>query len=290
MLLQMAAIMSEQQVVFSVELLIDAIKQYPVLFDKSHPRYKEVEFKKELWMKIAAELGVTAATCQTKFKNLKDSFTKLKTKIKDKTKSGAGAADVPSVKWKHFEAMVPIMEKVYEEPILCTNITFRETRGPECHGGDAGTSQDEADEFLCNDLFEGDEAVDLERCGSSTSELSGSPAATSNSYETPTETDEVEEANPSAPRVQKSRRTSRNRKTTSEPRPTSMDVAAECLSHLKTSRESREQQKDVLYHFGLTIVGMLRMLPSDDQFDTMNEVQNLVYQKVKEVRQREKLE
>ncbi|KAL1472475.1 hypothetical protein MTO96_039295 [Rhipicephalus appendiculatus] len=251
--MQMAAIMSEQQVVFSVELLIDAIKQYPVLFDKSHPRYKEVEFKKELWMKIAAELGVTAATCQTKFKNLKDSFTKLKTKIKDKTKSGAGAADIPSVKWKHFEAMVPIMEKVYEEPILCTNITFRETRGPECHGGDAGTSQDEADEFLCNDLFEGDEAVDLER---------------------PTETDEVEEANPR----------------TSEPRPTSMDVAAECLSHLKTSRESRDQQKDVLYHFGLTIVGMLRMLPSDDQFDTMNEVQNLVYQKVKEARQREKLE
>ncbi|KAH6934435.1 hypothetical protein HPB50_024224 [Hyalomma asiaticum] len=57
-IMEMAAIMSEQPA-FSAELLIDAIKQHPVLFDKSHPRYKEVEFKKELWMKIAADLGVT---------------------------------------------------------------------------------------------------------------------------------------------------------------------------------------------------------------------------------------
>ncbi|KAH6946709.1 hypothetical protein HPB50_014704 [Hyalomma asiaticum] len=56
--MEMAAIMSEQPA-FSAGLLIDAIKQHPVLPDKSHPRYKEVEFKKELWMKIAADLGVT---------------------------------------------------------------------------------------------------------------------------------------------------------------------------------------------------------------------------------------
>ncbi|KAH6937792.1 hypothetical protein HPB50_004063 [Hyalomma asiaticum] len=56
--MEMAAIMSEQ-LAFSAKLLIDAIKQHPVLFDKSHPGYKEAEFKKELWMKIAADLGVT---------------------------------------------------------------------------------------------------------------------------------------------------------------------------------------------------------------------------------------
>lgn len=57
--MQMASIMSEQTAVFCAELLLDAIKQYPVLYDKSLPRYKEVEYKKELWMKIAADLGVT---------------------------------------------------------------------------------------------------------------------------------------------------------------------------------------------------------------------------------------
>ncbi|KAH7941668.1 hypothetical protein HPB49_015920 [Dermacentor silvarum] len=163
--------MSEQTAVFCAELLLDAIKQYPVLYDKSLPRYKEVEYKKELWMKIAADLGVTATTCQTKFKNLKDTFTKLKTKIKDKSKSGAGAKDIPSVKWKHFEAMLPIMEKVYEEPMA------------ECHSEEPATSKDNVeDEFLWNDIFE-DDAVDLEKCGSSSSERSGRRAATTDSSE-----------------------------------------------------------------------------------------------------------
>ncbi|XP_049269901.1 uncharacterized protein LOC125757787 [Rhipicephalus sanguineus] len=100
--------MSEQTAVFCAELLLDALKQYPTLYDKSLPRYKEA---------YRASTFRTAATCQTKFKNLKDTFTKLKTKIRDKSKSGAGAKDIPTVKWKHFEAMLPIMEKVYEEPI-----------------------------------------------------------------------------------------------------------------------------------------------------------------------------
>ncbi|XP_075538982.1 uncharacterized protein LOC142573258 [Dermacentor variabilis] len=114
--MQMASTMSEPTV-FSVELLLDIIKQYPVLYDKSHPRYKEADYKKEIWKKISQDLGVTDGIYQAKFKNLKDNFTKTKAKIRDKMKSGAGAKDVPTVKWKHFEALIPIMEKVYEEPI-----------------------------------------------------------------------------------------------------------------------------------------------------------------------------
>lgn len=76
----------------------------------------------------------------------------------------------------------------------------------------------------------------------------------------------------------------------SEQTPTSMDMAFVCLSHLKTSQESRDQQKDVLTISGLTIVGMLRTLSLDNQFDAMNAVQNLVYNKVKEARQQENSE
>lgn len=55
--MQMAFTMSEPAV-FSVELLLDTIKQYLLLYDKCNPRYKEADCKKELWKKIVQDLGV----------------------------------------------------------------------------------------------------------------------------------------------------------------------------------------------------------------------------------------
>lgn len=55
--------------------------------------------------------------CQKKFKNLKDTFAKIINQIRTSMKSGAGAADVATVKWKHFLPMQAIMEPVSEEPM-----------------------------------------------------------------------------------------------------------------------------------------------------------------------------
>ncbi|KAL3255508.1 hypothetical protein MRX96_017414 [Rhipicephalus microplus] len=156
-----------EQTAFSTELLIDAIKHYPLLFDKCHPRYKVVEYKNVLWMKIAAYLGVTAALCQAKFKNLKDSFIKLKTKIKDK-KKWAWDRQHP---FREVEALRGhgAMEQVYLEPI----------------------GQDEVEEFMYSDILEAD-TVDLERSGSSTSDLSGRQAVTTDSPEAKQETGVLE--------------------------------------------------------------------------------------------------
>ncbi|KAL3176473.1 hypothetical protein MRX96_010269 [Rhipicephalus microplus] len=88
----------------------------------------------------------------------------------DKTISGAGAANTPSVNWRHFESMVPIMEEVYVEPMS------------ECYR-EEGTGQDEVEKFIYSDIREvGTE--DLERCGSSTSDLCGRQAETTDSTET----------------------------------------------------------------------------------------------------------
>ncbi|XP_037282576.2 uncharacterized protein LOC142777490 [Rhipicephalus microplus] len=134
----MASTMSEETA-FSTELLIDAIKHYPVLFDKCHPRYKEVEYKKELWMKIAKDLGVTGQ----------------------------------NVTRKKARARVKLKRHKY------------------------------------SDTLEVD-TEDLERCGSSTSDISSRQAETTDSPETQQETDvletEGEEANTSAPRPRKCRR------------------------------------------------------------------------------------
>ncbi|XP_049515872.1 uncharacterized protein LOC125942014 [Dermacentor silvarum] len=54
---------------------------------------------------------------QNKFKNLKETFNKHRNKIRDSMRSGAGAADVPTVKWAHFESMMSLMGPVLKEPI-----------------------------------------------------------------------------------------------------------------------------------------------------------------------------
>nr|XP_054926292.1 uncharacterized protein LOC126530461 [Dermacentor andersoni] len=281
--MQMASTMSESTV-FSVELLLDVIKQYPVLYDKSHPRYKKADYKKDIWKKISQDLGVTDGICQAKFKNLKDNFTKTKAKIRDKMKSGAAAKDVPTVKWKHFEALIPIMEKVYEEPIICSNIAFEQTGGSDKSAESGSRSQEDSQlELSLNEIHEVG-WVDFE-AGSSSHETPSSDTS-----ETPQQTDaqelEVEAPNRSASRPRKYRRTSRSQKTPCDDDSGTLAVAAECLSHIKASQEKREQQKDVLHHFAHTMVGMLRTLPADDQFDIMHSVHNLVYDKIKEVRRR----
>lgn len=54
---------------------------------------------------------------QNKFKNLKDTFNEHSNKIKDSMRSGAGAADVPTVKWAHFKSMMSLMGPVLKEPM-----------------------------------------------------------------------------------------------------------------------------------------------------------------------------
>ncbi|XP_072142404.1 uncharacterized protein [Dermacentor andersoni] len=70
-------------------------------------------------------------------------------------KSGAGAKDVPTVKWKHFEALIPIMEKVYEEPIICSNIAFEQTGGSDKSAESGSGSQNDSQlELSLNEIHE----------------------------------------------------------------------------------------------------------------------------------------
>ncbi|XP_075734492.1 transcription factor Adf-1-like [Rhipicephalus microplus] len=79
-------------------MLIELVRNHPVLYDKRHPKHKDSLLKDDLWGEIGSELGMNGMQAHEKFKNLKDTFTKHKNKIKGSMKSGAGAADVPTVK------------------------------------------------------------------------------------------------------------------------------------------------------------------------------------------------
>lgn len=54
---------------------------------------------------------VTGAEVAKKFKNLKDTYTRVKAQLeKANHKSGSGAKDIKKVKWRYFKQMISIME------------------------------------------------------------------------------------------------------------------------------------------------------------------------------------
>ncbi|XP_040074264.1 uncharacterized protein LOC120846533 [Ixodes scapularis] len=109
------------------DVLLDVIKQYPVLYDKRHPQFKDIKYKDEVWTMLGESLGgIPGVDLVNKFKNAKDTYQKHNNKIICSMKSRAGAAQVGKITWPHFMQMMEIMEPVSPNPILHTNLQFDE--------------------------------------------------------------------------------------------------------------------------------------------------------------------
>ncbi|CAN7938436.1 unnamed protein product [Ixodes hexagonus] len=266
------------------ELLIEAVKNHAVLYDKAHPRYKDNDFKDELWKQIGTELGSSGTRCQTKFKNLKDTYNKIRNQVKKSMKSGAGTADIPTVKWKHFKAMMEIMEPVYEEPMLCTNIDFtcRETQG----------TQHSAASIVVLPPHEPDQAefsvlpVDHEvPPGTSSSSAEPHGPATQ-------ESSTIEMFNINFYRSLESAEQDASSDNERQERPSTLfclqRIAAVCLEQLKAVREQKLQTQDTVYHCCMTLAGQLRELSPECRFEAMHDIQNLIYPKLRQAMEQRK--
>ncbi|XP_075746645.1 uncharacterized protein LOC119167535 [Rhipicephalus microplus] len=133
-----------------------------------------------------------------KFKNLKDTFTKHKNRIKGSIESDAGAGDVPNVKWVHFEAMMSMMGPILKEPIISTNVGF--------------INPDRSSKTLCY-----------------------------------------------------------------------VDIASECLHQLRAIKAAQEQH-DLPYFFGMSLVQQLRLLNPHQQVDAITALQEVMQKKISEAR------
>lgn len=45
------------------EKLIELVRRYPVLYDLSHTKYMDTDFKNTIWRKIAEEIETTGKKC-----------------------------------------------------------------------------------------------------------------------------------------------------------------------------------------------------------------------------------
>ncbi|XP_046593570.1 transcription factor Adf-1 [Neodiprion lecontei] len=85
------------------EILIDAVKSYPHLYDTSCKDYRDAIKKENSWVEIAGVLNATPQICSTRWTRLRESYSKEKKKKNTENKSGSGAAQRRG--FVHFEAM-----------------------------------------------------------------------------------------------------------------------------------------------------------------------------------------
>ncbi|KAL3242813.1 hypothetical protein MRX96_020977 [Rhipicephalus microplus] len=61
--------------------------------------------------------GMSRILVERRFKNLRDICKRKQQEVRDKQRSGAGVADIPTIKWPHLEAMLELTE-VEPEPVV----------------------------------------------------------------------------------------------------------------------------------------------------------------------------
>ncbi|KAL2085757.1 hypothetical protein ACEWY4_019077 [Coilia grayii] len=97
------------------ETLIVAVSGNPVIYDTALPTYKDVDLKRDAWLKVAQLVGRPEDECRKRWKSLRDQFVKERKKCREASRSGAGGNTPP--KWRyipvpptpHFQGWEPEM-------------------------------------------------------------------------------------------------------------------------------------------------------------------------------------
>ncbi|XP_077282821.1 uncharacterized protein LOC143908866 [Temnothorax americanus] len=77
------------------ELLIDAVRSYPHLYNSSLKEYKDTNMKENSWIEISKILDMSVSTCQNRWLRLRERFSKEKRLRELETRSGSGATHRP---------------------------------------------------------------------------------------------------------------------------------------------------------------------------------------------------
>ena len=98
------------------ETLMNCIRNYKVIYDKSSKGYKLPQQKKNAWKEISTNLGISVEEAQTRYKSIRRNFSKYVKRIKC-TRSGSGRSDLPELKEEN--GLVPIADGKLDAPKTC---------------------------------------------------------------------------------------------------------------------------------------------------------------------------
>jgi predicted transcriptional regulator len=91
--------------------LIDAYRDFPVLWDCSLPDYKNRNKRSDALIQIALLLGTEKVEVERKIKNLLSHFSREVKREKQSVKSGGGRDSVYKSKWFAYENMMFLMDR-----------------------------------------------------------------------------------------------------------------------------------------------------------------------------------
>ncbi|XP_014260382.1 uncharacterized protein LOC106673010 isoform X1 [Cimex lectularius] len=116
------------------ELLIELVRERPVLYDLKDPKYLNADWKGRIWQEIGLKINVDGSQCKSRWNNIRDNF--KKSWGKRKTKSGQAAK---KSKPYRFENQLQFLLEFMEE---------RETKGniglhPDSENGEFNDDNEE---------------------------------------------------------------------------------------------------------------------------------------------------
>ncbi|XP_058814062.1 transcription factor Adf-1-like [Topomyia yanbarensis] len=83
--------------------LIEQVKQYPLLYDKASPDFKNSVRKEKAWQIIAFELSIDGERAKTRWRSLRDRFVRERRKVDQLARSGSAAVEDPQ--WSFYEEL-----------------------------------------------------------------------------------------------------------------------------------------------------------------------------------------
>ncbi|KAL5274747.1 hypothetical protein ACFFRR_001049 [Megaselia abdita] len=99
----------------SEEQLIILVKDRPILYDRKHSEYRQIEVKEKIWKEIAVELKISEIKCRTKWKALRDQF------LREVKRKNYNAGDDTEIRWKHFSSLKFLLETSYPRKSFAFN-------------------------------------------------------------------------------------------------------------------------------------------------------------------------
>ncbi|XP_049519425.1 uncharacterized protein LOC125943910 isoform X3 [Dermacentor silvarum] len=125
-----------------IQRFLELVREYPLLYDKMDPEYKDTEAKMNRWTIIGQEFSLTGPQAAAKFKNIRDRWKKIVLKTERNKKSGAGG-DAGKIKtnWVHFDIIDGMLKTTphYAER-TSTNVPIEERLSQESSTSSAGYS------------------------------------------------------------------------------------------------------------------------------------------------------